>query len=99
MFTWIVVAVTAVVAVAALALLVVREPLSKPRQVPPVAGPHQVRRRFGWRWPGYDPDEVDAHLAAVDRAWRRQMEEPRGRAGSAEELEDGGRDGAGRLDG
>ena len=111
MLTWIVVAATAIIAVGAMALLVVREPVSRPRTVPAVAGPDEVRRRFRWRWPGYDPAEVDAHLAAVEEAWRRHRGAvPHGRdpssgqdttpaAGwSAEELEDGGGDGSGGLD-
>jgi len=83
MFTWIVVAATAIVAVAAMALLVVREPVSRPRTVATVSGPDEVHRRFRWRWPGYDPAEVDAHLAAVEEAWRRGGAMPHGTDPSA----------------
>lgn len=90
MLTWVVVGVTAVVAVGVLVLLLVREPVVRPDRVEPVAGPDGVRRSFRWAWPGYDPAQVDAHLAAIDHAWRE---------GLREELEEGGGDGAGGLDG
>lgn len=93
MLTWILVTVTAVAAIGVLALLVLREPLGAPRPVPPVGGPDDVRRGFRLVWPGYDPAEVDAHLAAIAETWGGGREELR------EELEDGGGDGAGGLEG
>ncbi|MEX2503982.1 MAG: DivIVA domain-containing protein [Egicoccus sp.] len=86
MLTWVLVTVTAVAAIGVLALLVMREPLGAPRTAPPpIDGPADVRRGFRLVWPGYDPAEVDAHLAAID-TWLR------------EELEEDGGDGAGGLD-
>lgn len=85
MLTWILVTVTAVAATGVLALLVLREPLERPRPATPVTGPADVRRRFRIVWPGYDRAEVDAHLAAID-LWLR------------EKFEEGGGDGAGGLD-
>lgn len=106
MLTWILVTVTAVAAIGVLALLVLREPLGAPRPVPPVGGPDDVRRGFRLVWPGYDPAEVDAHLAQIERTWSGEATSERSerddRGGgwdrSGEELEDGGGDGAGGLE-
>ncbi|HSK23425.1 MAG TPA: DivIVA domain-containing protein [Egicoccus sp.] len=99
MLTWILVTVTAVAAIGVLALLVLREPLGEPRPVPPVAGPDDVRRGFRLVWPGYDPAEVDAHLAQIERTWSGGDDRGGGRDRLGEELEDGGGDGAGGFEG
>ncbi|MFA9444351.1 hypothetical protein [Egicoccus sp. AB-alg6-2] len=83
MLTWVVVAVTAIVAVAVLALLVIREPVVPRRSVAAVTGPEQVRRTFRYVWPGYDPAEVDAHLAAAAQAWDDDRGGGRDRLGGA----------------